>query len=82
MTTVSSAHKARGARLTELATTTITRVIKVRSTSRHGRKYRVALAELREELDDVRVGSVTSRPLKFACGFVDFLLGRSARYRR
>jgi hypothetical protein len=81
MTTVRPAHKARGARLTQLATT-ITRTIKIGSKNRYDGKYSLSVAEMHEEPDDVRAGSVSSRPQKFAGGFVDFLLGRGARYRR
>jgi hypothetical protein len=81
MTTVCPAHKARGARLTELATT-VTRAIKVGSTSRRNVKHFISVADVREEHDDMRDGSVSSPPQEFAGGFVDLLLGRGARYRR
>jgi hypothetical protein len=82
MTPVCRASKARGAHLTELATTTITRAIKVGSTNRHNGKHLTSAADVGEEHDDVRAGSVASRPQELARGFVDFLLGRGARYRR
>jgi len=78
MTAVCPAHKARDVRLTEHVTT-ITRPIKVSSKIRYDRKQLVPVAEMHEEHDD---GSVSSRPQEFAGGFVDFLLGRGARYRR
>jgi hypothetical protein len=77
MTTVFPANKARGARLTGLATTTIIRAIKVGSASRYDKKYLRTVNAVREELDDVRAGRVASR--EFVGGFVDFLLGRGAR---
>jgi hypothetical protein len=82
MTIVSPAHEARGARLTELATTTITRAIKVGSTSRHDGKYLSSAAEMHESPDGVRASRVASRPREVTGSFVDFLLGRGARYRR
>jgi hypothetical protein len=82
MTIASPAHKARGVRLTELATTTITRTTKVGSTGRYNGKYLFSAAEMHERPDGVRAGRVASRPQKFAASFVDFLLGRGARYRR
>jgi hypothetical protein len=81
MTTVRPAHNAQGARATELATTN-TRTIKIGSKNRYDEKYSLSVAEMREGPDEVRAGSVSSRPQEFASGFVDFLLGRGARYRR
>jgi hypothetical protein len=81
MNAVRPAQKARGARMTGLATT-ITRAIEVRSTSRYDGRHLLSAAEIREEPDDVRAGGVASRPQELARGFVDFLLGRGARHRR
>jgi hypothetical protein len=63
-----------------LAMTTITRTIKVGSTSRYDRKHFIATSEVRQELDDGRAGNVASQRRGLAAGFVDFLLGRRARY--
>ena len=70
-----------GRRLTELATTN-SRTIKIGSKNRYDEKYSLSVAEMREGPDEVRAGSVSSQPQEFASGFVDFLLGRGARYRR
>ena len=70
-----------GRRLTELATTN-SRTIKIGSKNRYDEKYSLSVAEMREGPDEVRAGSVSSRPQEFASGFVDFLLGRGARYRQ
>jgi hypothetical protein len=71
MTPVRPAHKAQSARLTELATTN-TRTIKIGSKNRYDEKYSLSVTEMREWPDEVRAGSVSSRPQEFA----------SARYRR
>jgi hypothetical protein len=80
MTTIRPAHKAQGARLTELATTN-TRTIKIGSKNRYDGKYSLPWPRCARP-DEVRAGSVSSQPQEFASGFVDFLLGRGARYRR
>jgi hypothetical protein len=48
-------------RLTELATTN-TRTIKIGSKNRYDEKNSLSVAEMRERPDEVRAGSVSSRP--------------------
>jgi hypothetical protein len=65
--------------LSRLGQTTITAAIKVGRLTRDSGGYFVGAGRVHEQFE---AGNVASRPQEFAGGFVDFLLGRSARHPR
>jgi len=75
MTAISLGQTARPGRL---GIRTIT-AIKVGRIPRDSDTYLVGPVQLREQFE---MGNVTSRQQEFACGFVDFLLGRGASHPR
>ena len=76
MTAISLGRAACPSRLRQTA---IAAAIKVGRLTRNSGGGFVGPAQIREQFE---VESVTSRPQEFAGGFVDFLLGRVARYPR
>ena len=75
MTAISLGQSARSGRLGIRAIT----AIKVGRIPRESGRYLVGSAQLPEQFE---MGNVASRPQECAGGFVDFLLGRSARHPR
>ena len=72
MTAISLGHAARPSRLNRTVTTVAINV------GRYSRGL-ISPTQLRGQFE---VAEITSRPQEFAGGFVDFLLGRGARYPR
>ena len=76
MPAISLEQATRRGRLSRMA---VTAEIKFGRWAGDGGRYSVRPAQLRERFE---VGKVNSRSQGFACGFVDFLLGRVARHSR